>query len=89
MATPAEIEAKIAQARKKLEDEHAEVMQSLGNMWVAAEAVKAAGPTDNLHDLLATLESEAKAARDGGIVGSGSNDHRRALKKYLDLLADQ
>ena len=26
-----------------------------------------------------------KEVRDGGLVGSGANGHRRALKDYLDL----
>ena len=81
MASNEEIE----EAKVKLISEHAEVMESLGNVWVKVEALKAAQPTDNLHDLLADLEDEVKAARDGGIVGSGANDHRRALKKYLEL----
>ncbi len=81
MASAEEIE----EAKIKLISEHAEVMESLGNVWVKVEALRAAQPTDNLHDLLAELEDEVKAARDGGIVGSGANDHRRALKKYLEL----
>ena len=75
----------LAKARKKLEDEYAEVRESLGDVHVAYEAVTQAGAEDNLHDLLKALEKAAKEARDGGIVGSGANDHRRALKKYLEL----
>ncbi len=60
-------------------------MESLGDVWVKVEAVRAAEPTDNVHDLLADLEDAVKEARDGGLVGSGSNDHRRALKKYIEL----
>lgn len=82
MATQQEID----KARSELEAEHREVMESLGNVFIAFEAVKAAVPTDNIHDLLADLEKEVKAARDGGFVGSGANDHRRALKRYLDLV---
>lgn len=81
MASAEEIE----EAKVKLVAEHAEVMESLGNVWVKVEALRAAQPTDNLHDLLAELEDEVKAARDGGIVGSGANDHRRALKNYLQV----
>lgn len=85
MATQEEID----EALSKLTAEHAEVMESMGDMWVAVEAVRAAVPTDNLHDLLLEVEKTAKAVRDGGIIGSGSNDHRRALKKYNDLVAEQ
>ncbi len=45
MATQEEID----EALTKLNAEHAEVMESMGNMWVAVEAVRAAVPTDNLH----------------------------------------
>ena len=85
MATSDEID----EARAKLHAEHAEVMESLGDVWVKVEAVKAAGPTDNLHDLLRELEKAVKDARDGGVVGSGANAHRRALKAYQELAGDQ
>lgn len=75
----------LAKARKKLEGEFAEVRKSLGDVHIAYEAVTQAGPEDNLHDLLKALEKAAKEARDGGIIGSGANDHRRALKKYIEL----
>ncbi len=84
MATQEDIDGALA----KVTDEHAEVMESMGDLWVAVEAVRAAVPTDNLHDLLHEVEKAAKAVRDGGVIGSGSNDHRRALRKYLDLLTE-
>jgi len=31
------------------------------------------------------LEKTVKEVRDGGVVGSGANGHRRALKDYLEL----
>jgi len=85
----AELAADLAQARKRLEDEFDEVRKSLGEVLMAYEAVTQATAEDNLHDLLKDLEKAAKEARDGGIIGSGANDHRRALKKYLDLKAAQ
>jgi|GEM_PF-1222850 len=75
----------LAKARKNLDDEFVEVRKSLGDVHVAYEAVNQAEADDNLHDLLKALEKAAKEARDGGIVGSGANDHRRALKKYIDV----
>lgn len=75
----------LAKAKQKLDDEFAEVRKSLGDVHVAYEAVTQASADDNLHDLLKALEKAAKEARDGGIIGSGANDHRRALKKYLEL----
>ena len=73
------------EARQKLEKEFHEVRESLGDLRVAIDAVNQATAEDNLHDLLKTLEKEAKSARDGGMIGSGANDHRRALKKYIEL----
>lgn len=71
----------LAEALAEVQAEYDEVKQNLGELHVAYQAVLDAGPEDNLHDLLASLEKEAKAARDGGLIGSGANDHRRALKK--------
>ncbi len=84
MAKPTDID----EARQKLEAEHAEVMESLGDVWVRVEAIKASTPTDNVHDLLRELEKAVKDARDGGVVGSGANDHRRALRNYQELVGE-
>jgi hypothetical protein len=35
--------------------------------------------------MAATLEDVVKEVRDGGVVGSGANGHRRALKEYQEL----
>ncbi len=78
-------EEDLAKARAKLDKEFAEVQESLGQVHVAFDAVRTASPEDNLHDLLKALEDAAKDARDGGIVGSGANAHRRALEKFLEL----
>jgi len=76
------------EALEKLRAEHAEVMESLGEVWVKVDAVRASVPTDNVHDLLKDLEDAVKEARDGGVIGSGSNDHRRALRDYQDLVGE-
>jgi hypothetical protein len=73
------------QARKRLDDEFGQVRRSLGKIHDAFDKVEAAGPEDDLHDLLDDLESVVKEARDGSVVGSGANGHRRALKEYLAL----
>lgn len=78
----------LAAARKNLEAEHAKVMESLGDVWVAVEAVRSAAPTDNLHDLLEEVENEVEKARHGGLLGSGANAHRRALRAWEELIAD-
>jgi hypothetical protein len=75
----------LEQARKRLDDEFGQVRRKLDKIHEALDKVEAAGPEDDLHDLLQDLEKTVKEARDGGVVGSGANGHRRALKEYLDL----
>ena len=78
-------EEEIADAHKKLEKEYKDVMESLGDLYVAVEAVKAAGIGDDIESLLDAVADEANKARTGGVVGSGAKGHRRALKKYREL----
>ncbi|HEX5945096.1 MAG TPA: hypothetical protein VFY82_02415 [Acidimicrobiales bacterium] len=73
------------QARKRLDDEFGQVRRKLDKIHAALDKVEAAGPEDDLHGLLADLESTVKEVRDGGVVGAGANGHRRALKEYLAL----
>ncbi len=80
-SNPLEVE----EAHATLVAEYNEVMDNLGDVWVKVEAVRAAEPTDNLHDLLKELEDAVKSARDGGMLRSGANGHRRALKRYNEL----
>ena len=75
----------LADARKRLDDEFGQVRRKLGKIHAALDKVEAAGPEDDIHGLLADLESTVKEVRDGGVVGSGANGHRRALKDYLDV----
>ena len=75
----------LEEARKKLDDEFGQVRRKIDKIHKALEKVEAAGPEDDLHGLLADLESTVKEVRDGGVVGSGANGHRRALKDYLDV----
>jgi len=76
------------EALVKLESAHAKVMEDLGGVWVAMEAVRSSEPTDNLHDLLEELENAVSDARDGGFFGSGANAHRRALKDWHEIAGD-
>jgi len=75
----------LEQARKKLDDEFGQVRRKITKIRASLDKVEAAGPEDDLHDLLKDLESVVKEVRDGGVVGSGANGHRRALKDYLDV----
>ena len=82
MATDEEI----AEARKKLEKEYKDVMESLGDLYVAVEAVKSAGLEDDISGLLETVQDEAKKARTGGMLGSGAKSHAKALKAYHEAI---
>ena len=73
------------EARKKLDDEYGQVRRHLQKIHDALDKVEKAGPEDDLHGLLLELEKTVKEVRDGGVVGSGANGHRRALKDYLAL----
>jgi hypothetical protein len=73
------------EARRKLDDEYGQVRRHLQKIHDSLDEVEKAGPEDDLHGLLADLEKTVKEARDGGLVGSGANGHRRALKEYQEL----
>ena len=60
-------------------------MESLGDLYVAVEAVKSAGLGDDIAGLLDNVQSEAKKARTGGVIGSGAKGHAKALKDYREL----
>lgn len=46
-----------------------------------------AGQEDDVYDRLKDLEKTVKEVRDGGVVGSSANGHRRALKDYEEAKA--
>jgi hypothetical protein len=73
------------EARKKLDDEFGQVRRHLQKIHEALDKVEKAGPEDDLHGLLKDLEKTVEEARDGGLIGSGANGHRRALKEYREL----
>jgi hypothetical protein len=75
----------LSDARKKLDDEFGQVRRKIDKIRESLDKVEAAGPEDDLHGLLHDLEKVVKEVRDGGVVGSGANGHRRALKEYLDI----
>ncbi len=72
-------------ARKKLDDEYGQVRRHLEKVHESLDRVEKAGPEDDLHDLLKDLEKTVKEARDGGVIGSGANGHRRALAEYRKI----
>ncbi len=72
-------------ARKKLDDEYGQLRRKFDQIHNALDKVEKAGPEDDLHDLLKDLEKVVKEVRDGGVVSSGANGHRRALEEYRKI----
>jgi hypothetical protein len=74
-------------AKKKLDDEYGQTRRKFDKIHTAFDRVITAGPEDDLYDRLKELEKVVKEVRDGGVVGSGANGHRRALKEYEEAKA--
>jgi hypothetical protein len=74
----------LTEARKELEDEYSNFRKHLGEIEVAWRAVSDANVESDIVGLLEHLEEVTKKARTGGVLGSGANDHARALKEYLE-----
>ena len=72
----------LEEARRKLDDEYGQVRRHLDKIHSALDRVDAAGPEDDLYDLLKDLEDAVKEVRSGGVVGSGARGHKRALENY-------
>jgi hypothetical protein len=75
-------------ARRKLDDEYGQVRRHLEKVHAALDRVDAAGPEDDLYDLLKDLEDVVKEVRNGGLVGSGAKGHKRALDDYRNRKVD-
>lgn len=71
-------------ARRKLDDEYGQVRRHLDKIHAAMDRVDAAGPEDDVYELLKDLEDVVKEVRTGGLVGSGAKGHRRALENYRE-----
>ena len=84
MASPEDI----ADAQQRLENEYKSAMESLGDLYVAVEALKSAVLHDDIVGLLSNIEDAAKKARTGGVIGSGAKSHDKALKQLRELTAD-
>jgi hypothetical protein len=80
-------EKSVEEARKRLDDEYGQVRRHLDGIHDAFDQVVSANAEDDLYDRLDKLEKVVKEVRDGGVVGSGANGHRRALKEYHEALA--
>ena len=74
----------LEEARRKLDDEYGQVRRHLDKVHAALDRVDAAGPEDDVFELLKDLEDVVKEVRNGGVVGSGAKGHRRALENYRE-----
>ncbi len=74
---------------EKLMDEYGQVRRKFDQIHTAFDHMISAGPEDDVYDRLLHLEKVVKEVRDGGVVGSGANGHRRALKEYKEAVAAQ
>ena len=79
----------VEELHEKLMDEYGQVRRKFDQIHTAFDRVVTAGPEDDLHDRLLHLEKVVKEVRDGGVVGSGANGHRRALKEYQEAVEAQ
>lgn len=78
----------LEEARRKLDDEYGQVRRNLDRIHAAIDRLDAAGPEDDLYELLKDLEDVVKEVRTGGVVGSGARGHKKALDAYRDRKVD-
>jgi hypothetical protein len=79
----------LEEARKKLDDEYGQIRRKFDDIHEAFDRVVSAGAEDDVYERLQHLEDVVKEVRDGGIMGSGANGHRRALKEYEAIKQSQ
>lgn len=72
-------------ARKDLEKTYANVRKDLGEVFVAFETLRNAGPTDDIYKALEDLQDVVKEVKTGGLIGSGAKKHRKAREKWIEL----
>ncbi len=79
------MDSELENARKELDKEFTQVRKDLDNLRVELDRVSAAGPEDDITELLKDLEDKVKKVRTGGVLGSGAKGHREARERYFDL----
>jgi hypothetical protein len=80
MAKPMSVD----EAKKRLDDEYGQFRRHLDTVHDALDQVVSANAEDDIYERVKKLEKAVKEMRDGGIIGSGVNGHRRALKEYQE-----
>ncbi len=80
MAKPLSVD----EAKKRLDDEYGQFRRHLDTVHDALDQVVSANAEDDIYERVKKLEKAVKEMRDGGIIGSGVNGHRRALEEYQE-----
>jgi len=75
----------LTKAKEELEKTYLKVQENLGEVFVAFEALRDAGPKDDVYGALENVEDVLKKVRTGGLIGSGAKKHRKAREKWLEL----
>jgi hypothetical protein len=77
--------AELDNARKELDNEFEQVRKNLDVLRRELDRISAAGPEDDITDMLKDYEDQVKKVRTGGLIGSGAKGHRDARDAYLKL----
>ncbi|MCU1394971.1 MAG: hypothetical protein JWM34_3399 [Ilumatobacteraceae bacterium] len=72
-------------ARQKLDKEFKDFRKDLDKLREDLDKLSAAGPEDDLTQMLKDYEDKVKKVRTGGLLFSGAHGHEKARKHYLDL----
>jgi hypothetical protein len=75
----------LEKARKELDKEFAQVRKQLDGLRSEMDRISAAGPEDDIYELLKDFEDKVKHVRTGGLLGSGSKGHRAAREEYMKI----
>ena len=76
--------AETEKLRERLDDTFRKVRDDLPRIHEMLGRVDAAGPEADLEHLLHELEKAVHDVRTGGLLGKGSNAHKRARADYLE-----
>ena len=74
-------------AKEELDKTYEKVREDLGDVFVAFETLKNAGPEDDLYGALEKLEDAVKDVRTGGLLSRGAKKHRKAREHWAELSA--
>jgi hypothetical protein len=79
------MDSDLENARKELDQEFKQVRKDLDMLRAELDRVSAAGPEDDITEMLKDLEDKVKKVRTGGLLGSGAKGHREAREHYFEL----